>query len=128
MMKTNRALSTILVFLVLLVSLCGSTLTHSQTKSRKAGGTSGPTARNNAGFFDVKSFGAKGDGKAVDSPAIHRANDAAAATGGGTVFFSAGTHRCFSIHLKSNIPLYLVNGTPILAADPKDGEGKYDAG
>src|SRR5258707_7864977 len=127
MMKTNRALSTILVFLVLLVSLCGSTLTHSQTKSRKAGGTSGLTVRNNAGFFDVKSFGAKGDGKAVDSPAINRAIDAAAATGGGTVFFSAGTYRCFSIHLKSNVALYLDQGATILAADPSDKDGQYDA-
>src|SRR5258707_1007888 len=126
MMKTNRALSTILVFLVLLVSLCGSTLTHSQTKSRKAGGTSGLTVRNNAGFFDVKSFGAKGDGKAVDSPAINRAIDAAAATGGGTVFFSAGTYRCFSIHLKSNVALYLDQGATILAADPSDKDGQYD--
>ena len=125
-MKTNRALSTILVFLILLVSLCGSTLTHSQTKSRKATVASAPTVRNNAGFFEVKRFGARGDGKAVDSPAINRAIDAAAAAGGGTVFFSAGTYRCFSIHLKSNIALYLDHGATILAADPKDGDGKYD--
>src|SRR5882762_9427451 len=125
-MKINRALSTSLCFLILLVSLCGSSLTHSQTKSRKAAGGSGP-ARNYPGFFDVKSYGAKGDGKAVDSPAINRAIDAAAAAGGGTVFFSAGTYRCFSIHLKSNIALYLDQGATILAADPKDGDGKYDA-
>jgi polygalacturonase len=125
-MKTNRALSTILVSLILLVSLCGSTLTHSQTKSRKATVASAPTVRNNAGFFEVKRFGARGDGKAVDSPAINRAIDAAAAAGGGTVFFSAGTYRCFSIHLKSNIALYLDQGATILAADPKDGDGKYD--
>jgi polygalacturonase len=124
MMKTNRTVSTILIFLVLLVSLCGSTLTHSQTKPRKA---NAPTSRNNAGFFDVKGFGAKGDGKALDSPAINRAIDAAAAAGGGTVFFSAGTYRCFSIHLKSNIALYLDHGATILAADPNDGDGKYDS-
>jgi polygalacturonase len=126
-MKINRAVSTILLSLTLLVSLCGSTLTHSQTKSRKPAGASGTIVRNNAGFFDVKRFGAKGDGKALDSPAINRAIDAAAAAGGGTVFFSAGTYRCFSIHLKSNIALYLDHGATIMAADPKDGDGKYDA-
>ena len=78
------------------------------------------------GVFDVRSFGAKGDGKALDSPAINRAIDAAAAAGGGTVWFSGGTYRSFSIRLKSNVTLYLDQGSTILAADPKDGDGKYD--
>jgi polygalacturonase len=50
--------------------------------------------------FDVKKFGANGDGKALDSPAINKAIDAAAAAGGGTVLFTAGTYRSFSIRLK----------------------------
>lgn len=49
-----------------------------------------------AGAFDVKKFGAKGDGKALDSPAINKAIDAAAAAGGGTVLVTAGTYRSFS--------------------------------
>ena len=40
--------------------------------------------------------------------------------------FPAGTYRSFSIHLRSNISLYLEHGATILAADPKDGDGKYD--
>ena len=71
-----------------------------------------------AGAFDVKKFGAKGDGKALDSPAIDKAIDAAAAAGGGAVLFSAGTYRSFSIRLKSNVRLYLDHGATILAADP----------
>jgi len=78
------------------------------------------------GVFDVRSFGAKGDGKALDSPAVNKAIDAAAAAGGGTVRFAAGTYRCFSIRLKSNVALYLDQGSTIMAADPKDGDGKYD--
>jgi polygalacturonase len=77
--------------------------------------------------FDVRKYGAKGDGKALDSPAINKAIDAAAAAGGGTVLFPAGTYRSFSIRLKSNVALYLDQGATILAADPRDGDGKYDA-
>ncbi len=79
-----------------------------------------------AGAFDVRKFGAKGDGKTLDSPAINKAIDAAAAAGGGTVLFTAGTYRSFSIRLKSNVALYLDQGATILAADPRDGDGKYD--
>ena len=76
--------------------------------------------------FDVRKYGAKGDGKALDSPAINKAIDAAAAAGGGTVLVLAGTYRSFSIRLKSNVALYLDQGATILAADPRDGDGKYD--
>ena len=38
--------------------------------------------------YNVRSYGAKGDGKALDSPAINRAIEAAAAKGGGTVYLS----------------------------------------
>ena len=40
--------------------------------------------------------------------------------------FPAGTYRSFSIRLKSNVSLYFDQGSIILAADPKDGDGKYD--
>ncbi|PYS88596.1 MAG: exo-poly-alpha-D-galacturonosidase [Acidobacteria bacterium] len=76
--------------------------------------------------FDVRVFGAKGDGKALDSPAINQAIETAAAKGGGTVFFPPGTYRSFSIRLKSNITLYFDQGSTLLAASPNDGDGKYD--
>jgi polygalacturonase len=93
-----------------------------------------PTAASAAGFFDVRKYGATGDGKTIDTPAINRAIDAAAAAGGGLVFFPAGTYLCFSIHLKSNVHLHLEQGATILAADsPLPGQttgyngGTYDA-
>lgn len=80
------------------------------------------------GAFDVKAFGAKGDGAAEDTPAINKAIDAAAAAGGGTVVFPAGNYLCYSIHLKSNVELHLENGATIIAADtPEGGAGAYDA-
>ena len=101
------------LFLVLV--LCGCAAAAFEQNSSRA-----------ARVFDVKEFGAKGDGKALDSPAVNKAIDAAAAAGGGTVVFPAGSYRCFSIRLKSNVGLYLDHGSTIVAADPRDGDGKYD--
>jgi len=77
-------------------------------------------------FYDVKDFGATGNGKTIDSSAINRAIDAAAAAGGGTLHFSAGRYLCFSIRLKSNIALYLDHGATLVAADPQEVKGSYD--
>lgn len=76
--------------------------------------------------FDVRSFGATGDGKVVDSPAIQKAIDAAAAAGGGTVSFPAGTYLSFSLRLKSHVGLYLDHGAVLLAATPSKHAGSYD--
>jgi len=86
------------------------------------------------GIFDVRAYGAAGDGKTLDTPAVNRAIDAAATAGGGVVLFPAGNYLCFSIHLKSQVHLFLSQGSTIVAADsPKPGEqtgyngGVYDA-
>ncbi|MGH2644217.1 MAG: glycosyl hydrolase family 28-related protein, partial [Chitinophagaceae bacterium] len=68
-------------------------------------------------WFNVKDYGAKADGKTNDAAAINKAIDAAAAAGGGTVFFPAGTYLSGSIRLKSNITLYLSSGTVLEAID-----------
>src|SRR3989440_3305411 len=75
--------------------------------------------------YNVKTFGATGDGKTLDTPAINNTIDAAAAAGGGTVYFPAGNYLSVSIHLKSNIALYLEQGSTIIAANTTDN-AKYD--
>ncbi|MBN2105004.1 glycoside hydrolase family 28 protein [bacterium] len=79
-----------------------------------------------ASDYNVKNYGAVGDGKTIDSPAINRAINAAAEAGGGTVYFPAGTYLSFSIRLKSHIGLYLDHGAVILAANHEEYEGGYD--
>jgi len=85
-------------------------------------------AKGVAGIYDVRAFGAIGDGKTIDSPAINKAIETAAADGGGTVRLPAGTYLSYSIRLKSNITLYLDSGCKILAANKSihGGDG-YDA-
>jgi polygalacturonase len=83
-----------------------------------------------SGFLNIRNFGATGDGKTIDTPAINRAIKAAASSGGGTVVVPAGTYACYSIHLKTNVCLYLDQGATILAASvPLEGTttGGYDA-
>jgi polygalacturonase len=66
--------------------------------------------------YNIRDYGAVGDGKTLDSPAINKAIDACAASGGGTVYFPAGTYLSGSIHLKNNIHLFLDAGSVILGA------------
>lgn len=66
--------------------------------------------------FNVRDFGAKGDGNTLDSPAINAAIDSAVACGGGRVVLDAGTYLSGSIRLKSNVELHLSAGATILAA------------
>ncbi len=76
--------------------------------------------------YDVRAFGATGDGQTLDTDAINRAIEAAHAAGGGTVYFPAGTYLSFSIRLKSNLTLHLGAGATIRAANPEKHGGKYD--
>lgn len=65
--------------------------------------------------FNVRDFGATGDGTTLDSPAINAAIDAAAEAGGGTVLLPAGRYFSGSIRMKSNINLHLAEGAVIVA-------------
>src|ERR1700744_4232400 len=94
-----------------------------------AAGATHPAALSGA-FFDIRRYGATGDGKTLDTKAIQSAIDAAERAGGGTVLFPAGTYASYSIHLKSNVALYLDQGATLLAASvPLEGTttGGYDA-
>lgn len=101
----------------------GSTVAMGQAASEQR-----PKPSSGGPSYDVKSYGAAGDGTAIDTPAINRAIEAAGAAGGGTVQFPAGEYLCYSIHLKSNVALHLDQGAVIIAADalPEGQAGGYD--
>ncbi len=99
---------------LLALLLCAASVAAQQTGVRPA-----------VPVYDVRAYGARGDGHAIDTDAINRAIDAAAAAGGGTVFLGAGSYPSYSIHLKSNVTLYLDQGATLIAADTAQG-GRYD--
>lgn len=60
-----------------------------------------------AATCDVRTYGAKGDGKTKDTAAIQKAIDECSAKGGGKVLFIAGTYVSAPILIKSNVTLHL---------------------
>lgn len=69
-----------------------------------------------AADFDVKSFGASGNGKSLDTAAIQKAIDTAHAAGGGVVVFPAGRFLSGAIVLRNNITLRLSPGAVLLGS------------
>jgi hypothetical protein len=71
-----------------------------------------------AGTFDVLNYGAVGDGVAVDTPAIQRAIDAAAAARDDSRVLVPGGHRYLigTLELKSRIEFHLAAGAELLVS------------
>jgi hypothetical protein len=76
--------------------------------------------------FDVRDFGAKGDGAAKDTAALQKTIDAAETGGGGTVIVPAGRYLCGTVHLKSNVTLHLSPGAVILASTDNNDFEPYE--
>ena len=66
--------------------------------------------------YNIRDFGAKGDGKALDSRAVQSAIDACARDGGGTVLVPAGTFQIGTIELKDNVTLHLAAAATLLGS------------
>jgi len=72
------------------------------------------------GLFDVRDYGAAGDGVKSDTKAIQAAIDACAQAGGGRVYLSNGTFLSGEVKLKNNVGLYVEGGAVLLASRSKD--------
>lgn len=70
-----------------------------------------------ARIFDLKEMGADSEGKKPCTELIQRAVEEAAAEGGGTLYFPAGTYLTAAIHLKSHITLHLEAGSTLRFSD-----------
>ncbi len=67
-------------------------------------------------LFSPLQYGAKANGKDLDTRAINAAVDACFQEGGGIVYVAPGRYLCGSIVLKSNVTLYLEAGATLLGS------------
>ena len=71
--------------------------------------------------FLVTDYGAKGDGRTLDTDAIQKAIDACSEAKGGRVVLPAGTYLSGTVFLKSKVDLHLEKGATLLGSpDLKD--------
>ena len=70
--------------------------------------------------YNIRDFGAKGDGKTLDTAAVQAAIDTCSRDQGGTVLVPAGVFAIGMIELKSNITLHIVAKGTLLGS----GDGK----
>ncbi len=95
------------VIMAVVIGLFGSAAVSDATAASQ-----GATA-----VYNVRDYGAVGDGHVNDSPAIARAITAADAAGGGTVQFPAGNYKSKNtVHLRSNITIHLESGATIMGS------------
>ncbi len=87
----------------------------------------GATCATAGGPFNVRDYGARGDKKALDSPAIQRALDACREAGGGEVVLPPGDYLAATLRLGSGVTLRVRKGATLWAStDPADyGGGRH---
>ncbi len=86
--RSSRRVAAPVSALLIVAALCAIGVVHAQEVL--------PT-------FNVRNYGAVGNGTTNDTAAIQKADDAAAKAGGGTVYFPAGTYSAMGIKQDSNV-------------------------
>lgn len=74
--------------------------------------------------FNIREYGAVGDGKTLNTEAIQKTIDAATTAGGGTVVFPPGVYVSSSIHLKNRVTLQVEKGATLLGSPQRTGYQK----
>ena len=78
-----------------------------------------------ASIYNVRDFGAKGDGKTLETKAIQTAIDKCFAEKGGTVLIPAGEFLSGTLELKSNVTLHIAAAGKLLGSPKRED---YTAG
>lgn len=85
---------------------------------RCAAAATAPAANRDDGarIYNVREYGAKGDGTTLDTAAVQSAINACNADGGGTVLVPAGTFLVGTLELKSNVTLHVAAASKLLGS------------
>jgi hypothetical protein len=67
-----------------------------------------------SGVFNIREYGAAGDGSTLDTPAINKAIEQCAAAGGGQVLLPPGKYLSGTVHLKSHVTFFLEAGATLI--------------
>ena len=70
-------------------------------------------AQQSPAVFNIKNYGARGDGKTINTQAFNKTMDACAEAGGGTVVVPAGIYLTGTVRMKSHMTLLLEKGAVI---------------
>ncbi len=103
-----------------LAASVGPGLVGISASSAEPGSTAGHDKSLGARIYNIRDFGAKGDGHALDTAAVQAAIDACNKDQGGTVLVPAGVFVIGTVELKSNVTLHLAaQGKLLGSADGK---------
>ncbi|WP_135305538.1 glycoside hydrolase family 28 protein [Haloarcula amylovorans] len=70
--------------------------------------------------YNVRDYGAIGDGETLDTVSVQDAIDECTEAGGGTVCVPAGDYRVGTIQLKSNVALFLASGATLIGSTEEE--------
>lgn len=97
-----------------------------RTFGAEPGSKPGNTDKNSgAGIYNIRDFGAKGDGHTLDTAAVQAAIDACNRDQGGTVLVPAGSFVIGTVEMKSNVTLHIAAQGKLLGT--ADGKQYYAA-
>lgn len=85
----------------------GALLADGQPFATSSPGTSSSPSNLGAGVYNIREFGARGDGKSLDTASVQAAIDACHKNHGGTVLVPAGVFVVGTVEMKSNVTLHI---------------------
>jgi hypothetical protein len=104
----------------LLVASLGASLLEQRNAIAEPPKATASHSDRGARIYNIRDYGAKGDGKTLDTSALQAAIDACNRDGGGTVLVPAGTFHIGIVELKSYVTLHIVAAGKLLGS----GDGR----